>query len=51
MGMFAFKRLREQEAASKEVAFPPMQQRSPHEEPVDRPKRQRRQSKATLDQD
>jgi hypothetical protein len=51
MGMFAFKRLREQEAASKEVASFSMEQRSPQEEPAERPKRRGRQPKATMDQD
>jgi hypothetical protein len=50
MGMFAFKRLREQEAASQEVASFSMEQRSLQEEPVERPKRRGRQPKATMDQ-
>jgi hypothetical protein len=49
--MFAFKRLREQEAASKEVASFSIEQRSPQEVPVDQPKRRGRQPKATMDQD
>ena len=47
--MFAFKRLREQEAASKEVASFSMEQRSPQAVPVDQVKRQRRQPKTQID--
>lgn len=45
MGLFAFKRLREREAASKEVASFPMEQCETQEQPVEQSKRIRRQAK------
>ena len=48
MGLFAFRRLREIEAASKEVASFSMEQSQQQEAPVEKPKRQRRQAKSTV---
>jgi hypothetical protein len=45
MGMFAFRRLREQEAASTKVASFSIQQSPQQDAPADKPKRQRRQAK------
>ena len=48
MSMFAWRRLREREAASKEVASFSMEQSQQQDAPVEMPKRQRRQAKATV---
>ena len=53
MGMFAFKRLREQQAASKEVAFLPLEQDMPEGEPPKkrgRPRRLELEDTGKLDQ-
>jgi hypothetical protein len=48
IGLFAFRRLREIEAASQEVASFSMEQSQQQEVPVEKPKRQRRQAKSTV---
>ena len=51
MGLFAFKRLREQEAARKAASFS-MEQSTQQEAPAEKPKRRGRQPKAiSVDQD